>query len=35
VHEHFGELMALVAAFVFSWTSVFFTEAGRRLGVTV
>ena len=32
---HFGEFMALAAAFVFSWTSVFFTEAGRRLGVTV
>ena len=27
--------MALLAAFIFSWTSVFFTTAGRRLGVTV
>lgn len=25
--------MALLAAFIFSWTSVFFTEAGQRLGV--
>ena len=32
---HYGELMALAAAFVFAWTSVFFTEAGRRLGVTL
>ena len=31
---HFGELMALVAALIFAWTSVFFTTAGRRLGVT-
>ncbi len=31
---HFGEIMALLAAFIFSWTSVFFTTAGRRLGVT-
>ena len=30
---HFGEIMALLAAFIFSWTSVFFTEAGQRLGV--
>lgn len=27
--------MALLAAFIFSWTSVFFTTAGRRLGVTI
>jgi len=32
--SHFGEIMALLAAFIFSWTSVFFTTAGRRLGVT-
>jgi drug/metabolite transporter (DMT)-like permease len=31
---HFGEIMALLAAFIFSWTSVFFTSAGQRLGVT-
>ena len=30
---HFGELMALLAAIIFSWTSVFFTTAGQRLGV--
>ncbi len=30
---HFGEIMALIAAFIFAWTSVFFTNAGRRLGV--
>jgi drug/metabolite transporter (DMT)-like permease len=30
---HFGEIMALLAAFIFAWTSVFFTEAGQRLGV--
>ena len=30
----FGEIMALTAALIFSWTSVFFTTAGRRLGVT-
>jgi drug/metabolite transporter (DMT)-like permease len=30
----FGEIMALTAAFIFAWTSVFFTTAGRRLGVT-
>lgn len=34
MNTHFGEAMALLAAFVFSWTSVFFTTAGRRLGVT-
>jgi len=27
--------MALVASFVFAWTSVFFTTAGQRLGLTV
>lgn len=32
--SHYGELMALLAAFIFSWTSVFFTTAGQRLGVT-
>jgi drug/metabolite transporter (DMT)-like permease len=31
---HFGESMGLLAAFIFAWTSVFFTTAGRRLGVT-
>ena len=31
---YFGEAMALVAAFIFSWTSIFFTTAGKRLGVT-
>jgi drug/metabolite transporter (DMT)-like permease len=31
---HFGETMAVLAAFIFAWTSVFFTNAGRRLGVT-
>ena len=30
---HFGETMALLAALIFSWTSVFFTTASRRLGV--
>ena len=30
----FGEIMAVLAAMIFSWTSVFFTTAGRRLGVT-
>ncbi len=30
----YGEIMALVAALIFSWTSVFFTTAGQRLGVT-
>ncbi len=34
MNTHFGEIMALLAAFIFSWTSVFFTTAGRRLGVT-
>jgi len=34
LNTHFGEIMALLAAFIFSWTSVFFTTAGRRLGVT-
>ena len=33
---HFGESMALLAALIFSWTSIFFTTAGQRLGpVTV
>lgn len=31
---HFGETMALAAAMIFAWTSLFFTTAGRRLGVT-
>jgi drug/metabolite transporter (DMT)-like permease len=31
---HYGETMAILAALIFSWTSVFFTTAGRRLGVT-
>jgi len=31
---HFGELMALLAALIFAWTSIFFTAAGQRLGVT-
>ena len=31
---HFGEIMALIAALIFAWTSIFFTTAGRRLGVT-
>lgn len=30
----FGETVAVVAALIFSWTSVFFTTAGQRLGVT-
>jgi drug/metabolite transporter (DMT)-like permease len=30
---HFGELMALLAATIFAWTSIFFTTAGQRLGV--
>jgi drug/metabolite transporter (DMT)-like permease len=30
---HFGELMALCAAMIFAWTSIFFTTAGKRLGV--
>jgi drug/metabolite transporter (DMT)-like permease len=33
--SHFGESMALLAAFIFAWTSVLFTTAGRRLGVTM
>jgi len=36
--EHFsyyGESMAIFAAIIFSWTSVFFTTAGQRLGVTL
>lgn len=32
---HFGEAMALLAAIIFSWTSVLFTTAGQRLGVTL
>jgi drug/metabolite transporter (DMT)-like permease len=31
---HFGEAMAILAAFIFAWTSVLFTSAGQRLGVT-
>ena len=31
---YYGEIMAILAAVIFSWTSVFFTTAGRRLGVT-
>ena len=31
---HFGELMGLLAALIFAWSSVFFTSAGQRLGVT-
>lgn len=31
---HFGEIMGILAALIFAWTSVFFTTAGRRLGVT-
>ncbi len=31
---YYGESMALLAALIFSWTSVFFTTAGQRLGVT-
>ncbi len=31
----FGESMALTAAILFSWTSILFTTAGRRLGVTL
>ncbi len=30
----FGEIMGIVAALIFAWTSVFFTTAGQRLGVT-
>ena len=30
---HAGELLALSAAMIFAWTSVFFTTAGQRLGV--
>ncbi len=32
---HYGEVAALLAAFIFAWTSVFFTTAGQRLGVTL
>ncbi len=32
---HYGESAALLAAFIFAWTSVFFTTAGDRLGVTL
>ncbi len=35
MNNHYGEIMALLAAFIFSWTSIFFTTAGRRLGVTI
>lgn len=31
-YPYFGETMALLAAFIFSWTSLFFTSAGQRLG---
>jgi drug/metabolite transporter (DMT)-like permease len=31
----YGETMAVLAAMVFAWTSVFFTSAGQRLGVTL
>jgi len=31
---NFGELMGVLAALIFAWTSVFFTTAGERLGVT-
>jgi len=31
---HYGEFMALLAALIFSWTSVFFTIAGHRFAVT-
>lgn len=34
-YPHFGESMAILAAIIFSWTSVLFTTAGRRLGVTL
>ncbi len=32
---NFGEVMALTAAIIFSWTSVLFTTAGQRLGTTL
>jgi drug/metabolite transporter (DMT)-like permease len=32
---YYGEAMAILAAVIFSWTSVFFTTAGQRLGVTL
>jgi len=32
--SHFGEVVALLAALIFAWTSVFFTTAGSRLGIT-
>jgi len=31
---HYGELMAVLAAFIFSWTAILFTTASNRLGVT-
>ena len=31
---HYGEIMAILAAVIFSWTSIFFTIASQRLGVT-
>ena len=31
---YYGESMAILAALIFAWTSVFFTTAGQRLGVT-
>ena len=33
-HPFYGEAMAVLAAAIFSWTSVVFTIAGHRLGVT-
>ena len=30
----YGEAMAVLAALIFAWTSIFFTTAGQRLGVT-
>lgn len=33
-YSHFGEVMGLLAALIFAWTSVFFTSAGSRLGIT-
>jgi drug/metabolite transporter (DMT)-like permease len=31
----YGEMMAVVAAILFSWVAIFFTVAGRRIGVTL
>ena len=33
-HAGYGEAMAVLAALIFAWTSIFFTTAGQRLGVT-